>query len=530
MYSIRGILRDCKQFSSFFSQVGKQLIQEEGTEEDYSVYIARGMYPVELGDIDVIAHEGRLHLFYLNITGHDVVSHIVSDDGMHWKQLPNALRTGEPGDADDDQIWTMHAFAWKGRFYMLYTCLAQADDGRLQKTGLAVSDDLIRWTKVPHNPVAAPDPRWYEADLSSSGRADWRDPFAWIEGDTIHGLVCAHEKDGPFNRRGCVAHITSKDALHWTVEPPFYTPRISTDLEVPSVFTLNGRYYLLGHIVNPPMDVYRIAEQFAGPWHRPMDDTLLPHPNHDFHVCEWRGKTMIFNWLEVGKWDDEGDPIRMLPPPKVVNANPDGTLCLIPHDAGWDTAATEPWRAVSAKEILSKGDTYRGDWQTSKGNLICESHPGMGLQLLDGTWADFDFEATIASSNAPEFGVVFRSDDTADQCMRVSCIQGRQTVELHRFYERLNFNSIGRGFECLQTRHVAFEVGKAIHVRISAYGPYIEVSIDGSVCLAMFNMYKRDGRVGFFLEDGSAMFKDIRIRGLEAPAMKLPKGPIPPKA
>lgn len=423
----------------------------------------------------------------------------------------------------------MHTFPWKGRFYMLYTCLAQADDGRLQKTGLAVSDDLIHWTKVPHNPVAAPDPRWYEADLGSSGRADWRDPFAWIEGDTIHGLICAHEKDGPFNRRGCVAHITSKDALHWTVEPPFYTPRISTDLEIPSVFKLNGRYYLLGHIVYPSVDVYRIAERLEGPWRRPMDDMLLPAPNHDVHACQWRGQLLLFNWIAAGKYDDGGDPIRMLPPPKVVKANPDGTLFLTPHDAGWDAAATEPWRTVPAREILPKGRTYRGDWRVTEDKLLCDSHPGMGLQLLDGTWADFDLEATLSSADAPEFGIVFRSDDIADQCMRVSCIQGRQTVELHRFYERINFNAIGRGFECLQTRHVAFDTGKPFRIRVSACGPYIEVSIDGSVRLAMFNMHKRDGGVGFFLEDGSATFEDVRIRRLEAPAMKLPKGPIPSK-
>jgi len=494
------------------------------------VFIARGMYPVELGDIDVIVHEDKLHLFYLNITGHDVVSHIVSEDGMHWKQLPSALRTGDPGEADDDQIWTMHTFPWKGRFYMLYTCLAQADDGRLQKTGLAISDDLIHWMKVPHNPVAAPDARWYEADLCSSGRADWRDPSIWIEGDTIHSFVCAHEKDGPFNRRGCVAHLTSKDALHWTVEPPFYTPRISTDFEVPSVFKLNGRYYLFGHIVYPQIDVYRIADQLAGPWRRPMDDTLLPAPNHDFHPCEWRGKMMVFNWIGVGKWDDSGDPVRMFAAPKIVQAAPDGALRLTPFDAGWDAVATEPWRAVSTKEILSKGRAYRGDWRAAGNNLSGQSHPGMGLQLLDGTWADFDFEATISSADAPEFGIVFRSDDTADQCMRLSCIQGRQTVELHRLYERINFNAIGRGFECLQTRHVNFATGKAFRVRISAYGPYIEISIDGSVRLATFNMYKRDGSVGFFIEDGAAEIKDVRIRRLEAPAMKLPKGPIPPKA
>jgi hypothetical protein len=257
-----------------------------------------------------------------------------------------------------------------------------------------------------------------------------------------------------------------------------------------------------------------------------MEDFLLPAPNHDFHVCEWRGKMMAFNWIGVARWDDSGDPIRMLPPPKEVAARPDGTLYLKPHDAGWDAAATGKWQTVPAGEIASKGRVYRGDWKVEGAALTCRSHPGMGLQLMSGVWADFDFEAAISSADAPEFGVVFRSDDTADQCMRVSCVQGRQSLELHRLYQRLNYNALGRGFECLQTRFTPFERGKAIHLRICALGPYLEISIDGVVRLATFNMHKRDGQVGFFVEDGSAVFRDVRIRRLEAPTLKLPKGPV----
>ena len=491
------------------------------------MYIARGWNPTEIGDIDVIVHEGRLHLFHLNVSGHDVVSHLVSDDGMRWQQLPNALRTGDPGEADDDQIWTMHAFRWQGRFYMLYTCLAQAEDGRLQRTGLAVSDDLIAWEKVPHNPVAEPDPRWYEADLSASGRADWRDPSPWIEDSVIHGLICAHEKDGPFNRRGCVAHITSTDAAHWQVRPPFYTPRISTDFEVPCVFRLGGRYYLLGHICAPPIDVYRVAASLDGPWQRPMDDVLLPKGNHAFHACEWRGKVLVFHWIAAeADWRGDGQGTRVIAPPKVAEAGPDGRLALRPFGPAWDAAAAGEWLARTASDVLTNGSACEGAWRAEGAVLVAESAPGMGVHFLGDELADFELEVTIRTDTAPEVGLVFRSDATADECTRVACIAGRCRTDLVRVRQGRNYNAVGRGYEMLQTRFTPLEAGKAFHLRVAAYGPYVEASVDGSVRLSMLTMARRSGGVGLFLEDGAARFSDLRVRALEAPAMRLPLGPV----
>ena len=192
------------------------------------MYFGRGFALNEIGDCNVIAHEGKLHMFHVCMPSHDVVAHVVSEDGVHWTPMPWALRVGDPGECDDDQIWTMSVFRWRERFYMLYTALATAEDGLIQRSALAVSDDLIQWEKVAYNPVAGPDARWYEADTAGCGRADWRDPFGWVEGDTIHAFVCAHKNEGPQNRRGCVGHFTSQDAVQWEVQPPFLAPGLES--------------------------------------------------------------------------------------------------------------------------------------------------------------------------------------------------------------------------------------------------------------------------------------------------------------
>jgi len=462
------------------------------------MYYSKGWSPTEIGDMCLIAHEDRLHLFHLCLPSHDTIAHLVSDDGVTWQRLPNALHVGEPGSFDDDQLWTMHVFAWNDRFHMLYTAMATQEQGRIQRTGLAVSDDLTTWTKVEQNPVATPDARWYEADMNDSGRADWRDPFAWVEDDVIHGLICAHDPNAPFNRRGCVGHITSRDAVNWEVLPPFYAPGISTDWEVPTMFKLDGRYYLMGHIVAPPIDVYRVANSLEGPWQRPSNDVLLPSNNHAFAPVVWRGKTLLYNWISA---DFDWHPYasgksRAIVPPKEAVALPDGQLILKSFEDGWRTLSCA---AVS-------------QLPTVKFN----SAQGMVFEHMQELFPDHILETTVTMT-AHSAGILWRSDESGDQCTRVAVVPGRARIELHKLTRKMNYNAIGRGHVTLQENSISLAPQEAFRLRVVAWGPYIEVSISGRVLLAYLTLSRRSGWLGFFVEDGRATFEDIRITPLAPP-------------
>jgi beta-fructofuranosidase len=472
----------------------------------------------EPGDMDLLVRGDELHMFFLELPSHDRVGHAVSRDGMRWELLPHALHTGEPGEFDDDQIWTMHTFAWQNRYYMLYTALCSQEQGRLQRTGLAVSDDLVRWTKVKHNPVAAPDPRWYEADLRGSGRADWRDPFAWIEDGVIHVLICAHEKDGPFNRRGCVAHVTSTDAQHWTVHEPFYRTGNNTDFEVPTVIRLGGRYYMLGHHVAPQIDVYRVADQLSGPWRRPANDWLLPAPNHAFTPAVFKGRTLVTHWVATPiDWPTgtSAGHSRIITPPKEVVATDAGELLLRSYEPGWDSVAAGPYQSMDLRVAAER--VCGGRWQSAApGAVGGDAAPGMGLLRIPGNHGDFIAQGRIEFRGAVEAGLVWRSDETADCCTRVVITPGRQGVSLQRLTRRTNYNAIGRGCDVLQTNHVP-SMAQAVELRVVAWGPYVEVSVDGRVLLVFTTMSRRDGAIGLFVEDGSAQFASWTLRPLQEP-------------
>ncbi len=100
-----------------------------------------------------------------------------------------------------------------GRWHMLYSAISRAEDGAVQRVGLATSEDLVSW--VREGLVLEADPRWYEVRRSgprgpgwSDAWVHWRDP--WVhpdpDGDGFHMLLCARAAEGPLDARGVIGH------------------------------------------------------------------------------------------------------------------------------------------------------------------------------------------------------------------------------------------------------------------------------------------------------------------------------------
>ena len=209
-------------------------------------------------DFWLVRENDRHHVFYLqapralgrpDLRHHRAsVGHAVSFDLNDWEVLPDALRPGPPGSWDDLAIWTGSAIAHEGRWHMLYTGVSSAEDGLVQRIGLAVSDDLIEWTKHPANPVLEADPRWYDLlDLSRWRDQSWRDPwlFHCEQDGFVHALITARSRGGSPDGAGVVAHARSLDLVRWDVLPPVTPAGEFAQVEVPQLIRLNGRYEIL---------------------------------------------------------------------------------------------------------------------------------------------------------------------------------------------------------------------------------------------------------------------------------------------
>jgi beta-fructofuranosidase len=210
-----------------------------------------------LWDFWTVGDAGRYHLFYLqaprslgdpeqrhwNVS----IGHAVSADLAIWEVQPDALTPGADGAWDDYTTWTGSVIKHDDRWAMLYTGTCRADEGLIQRVGLAWSDDLIRWTKDPNNPVFELDPeRYEELDLAVWHDQAWRDPEVFFNPDDgrYHALLTARVKRGPSGARGVIARATSPDLRDWTVLDPVTSPGVFGHLEIPQLVEARGRWWL----------------------------------------------------------------------------------------------------------------------------------------------------------------------------------------------------------------------------------------------------------------------------------------------
>ena len=162
-----------------------------------------------------------------------------SRDLRDWKHMGVALEPGQSGAWDDMAIWTGSACADPaGGWVMLYTGRSRAEEGRVQRIGLARSDDLVHWTKHP-GPVLECDPALYRTE-GRHGSTNWRDPWLYRTADGWEALVTAQHPDGDVMRSGTVARAISSDLVRWSVHSPVVEERLCEHMEVPQLLAGDG--------------------------------------------------------------------------------------------------------------------------------------------------------------------------------------------------------------------------------------------------------------------------------------------------
>ena len=179
--------------------------------------------------------------------------HAVSDDLVHWRDLPIAL-TPEPDSPDRDGCYSGAAFVNRdGIATAIYHGVAP---GRAGGICLATSDDdlLEHWRKHPANPVIPNPTATDEYQVAGA-------PCAWVEGDTYYAIAggCTPPRVRPVVTPGDylgrpdshdVAYLfRSHDLVHWEYLHPFYEGGRFTeggeDAGCPDFFPLGDKHMLL---------------------------------------------------------------------------------------------------------------------------------------------------------------------------------------------------------------------------------------------------------------------------------------------
>lgn len=278
-----------------------------------------------LGDFDIIVKGKKLYCLFIDRDKKDMVPEsavgnnyglAVSKDGFNWEYLGSVFE----GKAkwNKGSLWAMDVFFDSGKYYLMYSAVATLkgkDHHDGQQVGLAVSQDLVKWKDegvVISNEMTG---EFYYP--KGKGKFCWRDPYVFkIKGD-YYCLLAAKDKKKEFGKSGCIGLFKSKDLKNWEALGPVFSPGKYKEVEVPSLYEIGGKWFLLfGVCKNEIYDMkYAVGESALGPFREPKGNELLPTMCYMGKIVEWKGKKWLFHWVRSKKG---GRAETFLAPPKVV--------------------------------------------------------------------------------------------------------------------------------------------------------------------------------------------------------------------
>ena len=189
--------------------------------------------------------KGRWHLFFqyspgAYTTGYALAhwGHAVSDDLVHWSDLPIAL-TPTPGTYDEKGCWSGTSLVEEDRVIANYhahqggNCIATCSD-----------EMLVNWTKHPSNPVIPFDPAMtYDPCIFKHSGA-----YYSVSG-RITGAKHGDGRDQEFGGKDIAYLYKSFDLSHWEYIGPLYEGGIFTepgeDCACPDFFPIGDKHMLL---------------------------------------------------------------------------------------------------------------------------------------------------------------------------------------------------------------------------------------------------------------------------------------------
>ena len=220
----------------------------------YRPHAGRG----NLGDVQPFFWNGEYHVLYmLGFSGGPAPwDHIVSQDLIHWKELPRAIEAGKPGEPDENSCGSGSVMERNGTFYIFYTGFNGAyrghPDGR-QQVMIATSPDLITWTKHPEWTFGGDGEYYYniakngilpEKNGGKDGDQSFRDPYVWWNEESGEYWMAVFALNLKDDYRSCIGLFVSDNLIHWEPRSPL---KHTHGMDCPDVFQSGNRWYRLGY-------------------------------------------------------------------------------------------------------------------------------------------------------------------------------------------------------------------------------------------------------------------------------------------
>jgi len=490
-----------------------------------------------LWDTWLLPVEEGFHLFHMQKVAGEAdsieIGHAFSPDLVKWTGLEPALAVREEGAWDSVRLRTGDVLKRGDRYFLFY---GSAPD-HVDRVGVAASTDLLHWERHGSNPIAVPDGRWYEHDHATCAipNVPWRDPCVRRDpqGDGWIMYLTARHREGPAGGRGTIATLRSPgsgpdELVRWEVGPPLDVMPGYSVMEVPDVFELDGKWYLLHSTTHgmgtryPTCDPRLTAGTFVlwadrpeGPYTRPPRDILVASPGG--RTTAYVARTAQTKWGRIAYYHN----VYPQPPgsrarrgsfalPKRLRADAEGLqlvyLPLLERYAG---------DALPLREAPPVGGRARdGEWEVHGGGLTGRVSYGGEALALDVEAEDVMVTATVTveAGQAAGVGVRVREDGRGLGVILNARLGTVSVVELDR-------GGGGVVWRALAERRADVREGVPVAVRVVAVRNVVDVFLDEALLLSVVAEGYGSGNVVFLADDAKVHAATMCVHRLDLPAV-----------
>lgn len=447
----------------------------------------------------LIQWKGRYHMFYQhNPDGayHDAIhwGHAVSDDLVHWEDLPVALAP-TPDAPDKDGCWSGCAVDDDGVPTLVYTgvfpqtvCIA---------TG---SEDMLMWQKHEGNPVieAPPYDEWYVTG------GHFRDPYVWRENGTWYLLIGSKIRDVG----GMILLYRSDDLVEWEFLHPLIVGDISqgnpfwtgTMWECPNLLDFGEKRVLLISLQATPVDhLYTVYHTGTCRDHTFESEAqgILVYGGTFYAPQAMQlddGRYVLWGWLKEGraqrisKWSGWAGVMSL---PLAISLLPDGKLGIQP---------------VKELRALRREHWHEGELEVDREpSGLLNGVKGQRLEIV----GEFVFE------EGAEFGLRLRCSPDGQEQTRIVYRSTERQLVIERDASSLSLD-VERNE---RTAPVTLAPEEPLKLHVFLDHSVIEVfANDGRTCLAsrVYPLRPDSLGVGLFAREGSVKAKSLDVWALDS--------------
>jgi len=355
----------------------------------------------------------------------------------------------------------------------------------------AVSRDMVHWEKQPEDAFYAPSDQYEEHD--------WRDPFVFWneEAGEYWMLLAARLKEGPANRRGCVALCASSDLKRWEVRDPFWAPYLYTTHECPDLFRIGEWWYLIySTFSDRTVTHYRMSKSLQGPWLAPEDDAL---DNRAFYAAKtWTDgkRRYAFGWNptregehDQGTWQWGGHLVV-----HELIQQADGSLSVTVPDSV---------RAAFAAELPFAFAQVLGDWQTGPGSAAVDAGDAFACAVAGRLPESCKLELSLSfAAGTRSCGIILRGGEQLEYGYQIRFEPGRRRVVFDQ-WPRPGDVPHAVGLE----RPLELQPDTRYEVCILLDGTVCEVYVNRTIAMSARLYDHTEGGWGVFASEGSASFQ-----------------------